>query len=135
MILRMTLCLLCFVTFSQAEDLEFRGFRKKELVLITIVDKKPVFSPFGDLQSVTKVSTRFVFCRILEVTPTHLKLKIYFDSTFPEKNLSETEKEEIREKAKTRHNLITSFGKGDIDSIEGWVSNNNFPHPGLFDLW
>jgi hypothetical protein len=135
MILRMTLCLLCFLSFSQAEDLEFCGFRKKELVLITIEDKKPVFSSFGNLEKVAKVSTRFVHCRILEVTPTHLKLKVYYDFTIPEEVRGEAEKEEIREKARTRRNWVTSFGKRSIDSIEGWVSDTNFPHPGPFDLW
>jgi hypothetical protein len=131
MISRVIFCLLFFASFGLSEDLEFRGFRKNELVLITLNHSEVIsYSPLIEKDR----STEYVFCKILEVTPSHLKVKTYYRIDIPV-IMSADEKEELKKKAKIRQSTVMSFKRASIHIIEGWGSNSDFPKPGPFDLW
>ena len=130
MISRVIFCLLFFASFGLAEDLEFRGFRKNELVAIADIQYESIsLYPFKN-----EISTEYFLCKILEVTPTHLKVKIYYQATFP-KYATQSEEVEIKKNLRIRRNTVSSLNRASIDEIQGWGNNYDLPKPGPFDLW
>jgi hypothetical protein len=122
MFLRLVVSFLFLAVSANAEEKEFRGFKKGELVIIQYRNS------IADIRRKMGICN-YVACRILEVTPSHLKIKSYYKAVWRGEsadNLPPLEKEVS----------VYPVERECIDEIIGWP--NGFPRapkPGPFDLW
>jgi hypothetical protein len=122
MFLRFAVFLFLLAGFANAEEREFKGFKKGELVVMQIYHPIESWKPLAEY--------RFVCCRILEVTPKYLKIKRYYIS---EVLTDRSQPDDVKFEKEV---LVYSVDQAWVGEILGWPDGKKkLPKPGPFDLW